>query len=363
LNASPLLLLLRRRWWLLLVGLVPTLLVTVIGVSGQPPVYESTSTFVVRPIDADAERVMRAMDTLLRGVEINETYANVVGSRLIKERALERLELSEEQREGLDAGGRAITGTSILELDVTARDPEVALSFAEAVAAETVAYIDELENGFGLMPLDAPTLPGSDSGSQTLFMIVMSGLLGTVLGLGLVYASGQLVPLGDGHSFDIVDPETGAYTESFFLQRLREEVARIDHSGGALTTALLAPVVSTRFEHLLRGRGRGAILTQMAEVLRMELREGDVLAHLGAGRFAVLAMDRIDPELAVRLRSAHPKVTFRVSETTYVGREGEEGTIDDLSSVLQRLRDGITGPSHAGADSSEARPSAWSGQS
>jgi GGDEF domain-containing protein len=360
LNASPLLLLLRRRWWLLLVGLVPTLLVTVIGVSGQPPVYESTSTFVVRPIDADAERVMRAMDTLLRGVEINETYANVVGSRLIKERALEELELSAAQREGLSASGRAVAGTSILEIDVTAAEPEVALLFAEAVASETRAYIDELENGFGLVPLDAPTRPGLDSGSQTLFLIAMSGLLGGVLGLGLVYASGQLVPLGENRGFDIIDPETGACTEAFFLQRLREEIARIDRSGGALTAAFLAPVGSARFDSLLKGRGRTAMLTQLAEVLRMELQEGDVVAHLGAGRFAVLAVDRIDPELAVRLRSAHPKFTLRVSEATYLGQNEGEGDTDDLPSLLQRLREGIGGPSEYRTESREAqRTSAW----
>jgi GGDEF domain-containing protein len=100
----------------------------------------------------------------------------------------------------------------------------------------------------------------------------------------------------------------------------------------------------------------------MADVLRSELRQGDVLAHLGAGRFAVLAMDRIDPELVVRLRSAHPKFTFRVSETTYVGPT-EEGAVDDLPSLLQRLRDGLTGPSEPGAEDREGvRTSVWSGQ-
>jgi capsular polysaccharide biosynthesis protein len=361
-DTSPFLLLLRSRWWLLLLGVIPAVLVSMMRVSGAPPTYESKSTFVVRPVQADEERVMRAMDTLLRGVEINTTYANVVGSRHVEDRALERLDLSDEDQKGLSASGKVITGTSILEIRVSARDPEVAHDYAEAVAEETLTYINELENGFGLVPLDAPTQPGSAAGPGKGFALLLSLVLGTGLGLGLVFASGQLVPLGGRRRFDIVDPVTGASTKEYFFTRLREEVARIDRNGGALTVALVVPVT-------MRGLGRlgprllaGPSLQRVVEVVRGQLHEADVLAYLGRGRFAVLALDRIAPALGAQLRAADPTCPIQVSETTYVG--GNDGAIDDLSVFLRRLEDGLawSGDADTAGSDEPRQPTVWSGR-
>jgi capsular polysaccharide biosynthesis protein len=362
-ETSPFLLLLRSRWWLLLVGVVPTLLVSLVRVAGAPVVYESTSTFVVRPVQADAERVMRAMDTLLRGVEINTTYASIVGSRLVSDRALERLDLSDEDRDGLSANGKVITGTSILEIRVSARTPEVAHDFAEEVAAETLSYINELENGFGLVPLDAPTRPRSTAGPGKGVTLVLSLVLGTVLGLGLVFASGQLFPLGGRRRFDIIDPVTGASTKEYFLQRLREEVARIDRSGGALTVALLVPATVRSVGRFLPDLLGGPDLQRVVAVVRGELHDADVLAYLGRGRFAILALDRIAPELGAQLRAADPSCAVQVSETTYVGgTDGEGGTTDDLATFLQRLEDGLSRTAESDPTwRDEPRQPMWSG--
>jgi capsular polysaccharide biosynthesis protein len=338
----PLLELLRRRWWLLLVGLVPTVLVALANVSGQPTVYESTSTFVVRPVQADPEQIMRAMDTLLRGVEINTTYANVVSSRLVRARALDGLELTADERAGLAATGQVVTGTSILEIRVTAAAPEVARDYAAAVAAETLTYINELENGFGLVPLDAPSMPGSPSGPGALLAVTVSVLLGTALGVGLVFASGQVLPLGGRRRFNIVDTATGAYTRAFFEQRLREEVARIDRAGGVLKVALLVRTRSGRLRRLFPRLQTSSGLSRTAALLQSQLREADVLAHLGGGRFAVLALDRIAPELGSQLSSVHPKLDFLMSETAYMGDlDRERGGFEDPVLLLERLEKGL----------------------
>lgn len=74
----------RKKWWIVAIAFAVTTGLTVVLVLGQPRVYESSATFVVRPRSVDAAEIVRATDTLIRGAEINSTYAQIARSQLIQ---------------------------------------------------------------------------------------------------------------------------------------------------------------------------------------------------------------------------------------------------------------------------------------
>lgn len=352
-RGAQLLRLLRSRWWLVVLVLLPTVGLAFLRVSAEAPVYESTSTFVVRPSQEDAEGMVRAMDTLLRGVEINTTYANVVGSQLIEDRALARLDLSDDQREGLDARGNIVTGTSIVEIRATAQDPEVAQRYGEAIAEETLQYIGSLGNAFELAPLDPPTLPRSPTGPRVTLTVALSAILGGLLGLGLVMASGSAFPLGTVRPFDIVDRTTGARTGDYLLARFREELSRVGRAEGVFTLAIVEPV---RRHDGLRGWVSSLFadteLTRTVEMLRRPLRDEDVVAYLGGRRFGLLATARTDGELLIELRNSGLGDLLEVTAVTYGSEDADlRGSVPDVESLLQlvRLRLMSEGPRGASA--------------
>ncbi|MFA9432474.1 hypothetical protein [Egicoccus sp. AB-alg2] len=344
--------LLRNRWWLLLVGLVPTVLMAYNQVRALPETYESVSSFVVRPVEGNAEQLVRAMDTLLRGVEINTTYANVVGSRVVTDRALERLDLGNGKPKGLDATGQVVTGTNIVEIRTTAQDPELAQAFGEAVAAETVAYIDDLQNAFGLVELDPPTLPTAPVGPRVRLTVMLSAFLGGLLGLGLLLVSGIAFPLVGARRMDIVDPLTGAHTGDYLLIRLRQELARIHRHGGLVSVAVVDAVPRRR-------RGPGAWLAWLvadkqlartAAMLRRQLEETDVVAHVGGGRFVVLAPERAGSAWLASLRLPGAAGERPIPCRTIVGRP--DRAAPPLPSDLDGFLREITEPKPAGHDGS-----------
>ncbi len=147
-----------RRWWpIALVALLVTATLTVAFVVREPSMYESTSTFVIRPRAVDADDGLRALDTLARGVEINATYAAIARSDRIKERAAERV--GDAGVEGHEVTTEIVSGTNILKVVVTGPDAERTFHLNTDVGRETVAYVAELQDVFELAPLEAPNLP------------------------------------------------------------------------------------------------------------------------------------------------------------------------------------------------------------
>src|SRR5690606_34429203 len=89
-----------KMWWVVVLILCITLIATISFTMNQPRIYESRATFVVRPqtsVATDRDELARAVDTLSRRTEINTTYAEVAQSKLIRQRAIERLDLPKQQ--------------------------------------------------------------------------------------------------------------------------------------------------------------------------------------------------------------------------------------------------------------------------
>ena len=285
---------LRRRWWLVLFGFAVVFGLTWILTGRQPPVYETSTTFVIRPRASEnsvGEEFVRALDIVSRRVEINTTFAEVATSRLIKRQSIERLGLSSTEQQGLKVSARVVGGTNVMEINVEGPDPQITHDFANAIGAETVAYVGQLYDVFELEPLDEATLPRTPSRPNVSLNLAMGGVLGLALGACLVFLMQYLeTATAERESFNIIERETGAYTRSYLLHRLWGEVSRARRSKRSLSLGLI------RME--FDGEKSARLARDHAEMMRLtkvtverSLREEDVLARFDGDTFAVLLPD------------------------------------------------------------------------
>jgi len=278
------------NWWILLISVVITMAATLVFTLRQPRIYESTSTFVIRPHSSLIleDEFVSTLDTLSRRVEINNTFAEVTTSKLIKARAAEKLGLDSNQRRGLSASGRVLAGTNILRLTVQGRDPEIAQAFAEAVSQETVAYVSNLYDVFELGQLDGASLSRTPVSPNLPLNLAIGFVLGFGLGLTIIFLKEYLgSPGGLQQHFDIIDPDSGIYNRAYLDMRLRQEVSRARNSGGRLSLALIR--VSDRTSTDFRASAEAMPL--VAAIFEPLLRDEDLLARYGETTFALILPD------------------------------------------------------------------------
>lgn len=284
-----------KRWQLLLLAFTIVFGSTYYWTSQQIPIYESHASFVIRPrsetvISGD---FLKALDTVSNRSEINSTFAEVAASKLIKNNAIEKLGLTSEQRLDLNASSTVVTGTNILEIRVEARDPIVARDFANAVGAETVAYVKSLYDIYQLETLDTANTPSKPKSPDTALNLSLGAFLGLALGIALVFMVETFKPsYKEVDTFNIIDRETGAYNKSYLTHRLFQEMARSKRTHSPLSVGL----VKVHFN------GGGHTDEERIEALRMvkiltekSIREEDILARFNGVVFAILFPDlRLD---------------------------------------------------------------------
>lgn len=172
----------RHRWIALSVFVVTFGAVAFFSFS-QDAYYESTSTFVVRPRVVESDDVIRAIDTLARGVEINATYAAIARSDQIEDRAKSSFDGEAPDIESVSAN--VVTGTNIIEVSVVGPDPEGVQAMSAAVGAETLRFVNNLGDVFQLQPLDAANLPRAPAGPNRLLTLIVGFIVATSLAVGV----------------------------------------------------------------------------------------------------------------------------------------------------------------------------------
>jgi capsular polysaccharide biosynthesis protein len=280
----------RRRWWFVLGAFSFTTAATAWLVMSQPPVYESKGTFVVRPQSQDPEQAVEAVDTLIRGAQINATYAEIARSERIRARAGAQLGES-TSTSGLSVTAEALTGTNILSISVRGRDPSLAHEFAAAIGTETMAYVQQLNDTYQLEPLDPASVPRHPVGPSKLLTIALGAIFGMMLGSGLALLGEYL---REGRREEHPEQDRSAEgpseisaegpskerlsDERTFPLRLRDEMRRVREAGRSFSFGIIT--VSARMD-----------AERVAGALELRLRDEDVLASLGNGSYAVLLPD------------------------------------------------------------------------
>jgi diguanylate cyclase (GGDEF)-like protein len=230
------------KWWIVLPAFLITLTSTTVFTFTQVPVYQATATFVVTPNASfeDVRSYLSGLDVLSRRTEISTTYAEVANSHHIKNLAADELGLSPAQKRSLSVDSQLQAGTNILETTVTGNDPILVRDFTNAVGTQIVAYIQELYEMHELKPLDQATLPTSPIKPNKGLNLALAGILGLALGAGLAFLAEYLqAPPEHIASFGILDNETGAYNNRYFVHRLKEEMSRAKRNSYPLSLALM----------------------------------------------------------------------------------------------------------------------------
>jgi len=281
-----------RYWWIILATFLFTLIPTYLFVNGQPWIYETEATFVIRPrsdFAVDDDEIVDALDTISRRVEINTTFAEVSSSSLIKQRAIEQLGLTAEEQKGLQVNGKVIAGTNILEISVQGPDPNVVRDFANVVSQETLAYVSNLYDVFELEPLDEAGLPTAPVSPNKALNLALGGGLGLLLGIGLIFFIEYLKePVQVDSRINVIDLETGAYNQTYFTLRLRQELSRARHNNYSFSLAFIKVYDRGLVHDVAQPVPADKALRLILTSLDPNMREEDILAHMGQSTFALL---------------------------------------------------------------------------
>jgi capsular polysaccharide biosynthesis protein len=287
---------LRRRWWVALTAFIVTTAATLALVLPQPSVYEATGTLVIGPRYSDREETVEALETLSDGETITATYASIARSDLIRRRAVERFGTSVSASD-LTVGAEVMIGTNVLSISVRGHEPEPVRAFAEAIAAETVAYVDELNDTYELKPLDPPQLTRQPVGSSKPLTVALGMVLAAMLGAGLAlladFIGGSTVASWPGRAESptrllngpsIIDPEE-------FLSIFWHQASLSEREGYSFSFGILHVALRNEQRNEISYELGNSHLMLIADLLQPDLGHKGALTYLGYGTLAVMLPD------------------------------------------------------------------------
>ncbi|MGE5314794.1 MAG: diguanylate cyclase domain-containing protein [Acidobacteriota bacterium] len=113
----------------------------------------------------------------------------------------------------------------------------------------------------------------------------------------------------------MTDPQTGAGTRKYFMQRLKEEVDRSGNNGSDLSVILVALSPLNDLRTHFGDEGVEAALQSVASMLRASVRSYDVVARYDDGSFGVLLDDTPANEAFLWAEKVRSKIAGNVIQT------------------------------------------------
>jgi diguanylate cyclase (GGDEF)-like protein len=221
---------LQRGWWIIVLLALAAMNFSLLVSYFTPPVYETSSRFVVSPnaaVYSNSWDIVDSLDTLDRRSIIN-TYKELLASPAVYGTNPELQNMTPaELNSKYSIVAVVVPDTNILKLTVEGPDPEGVVLVANAVGKEALEYINRLYPVYNFNILDEPEMPTKPIRPEPVSNAALALMIGTVLGMGLAFSREQLQ-----FSFDrlkersIIDPVSSAYNRPYFERRLREEVTR-----------------------------------------------------------------------------------------------------------------------------------------
>jgi diguanylate cyclase (GGDEF)-like protein len=124
--------------------------------------------------------------------------------------------------------------------------------------------------------------------SDLRLLSILSGIISTVLNNAYLYTKIQDLAITDGL--------TGLYTQSYFKERLKEEMRRARSNKVPLSVAVLDIDFFKKINDTYGHRSGDVILSQLAALLRGRFRETDLLSRYGGEEFGVIMLHTDDNE-------------------------------------------------------------------
>ena len=339
------------KWWLIIPSFLMVFGATLVWTVSQRPVYEADLRLFVEPSGL-GENVLDQYALLSRQSELSETYAQIAISPPIRRAAITELALNARQQDDVRVECRLVPGTTLLELSARSTDPALARDYANATASALVAFVDDLDTPFTLAPVYEAGTPNRPVAPN----VPVNIALGAALGLAMAIGIGLVVELlrvrrPATAMVQMLDEETGAYSEPYFRAGLRQELSRSLRTKSDLALAVVNVNHRGALDGLTPGT-RSSALRQLAALVEAHLRPEDVAARLDHDLFAFFFPDTTEIDAmgmveAIRTRLALPALgtrpdgtPLRVQPAAGVGgTSGESITEDELiARALRALR-------------------------
>lgn len=181
---KPFLKIILRNWWLLLLTAVTAAIAAFYITAALPAQYRSSTRLIISPnldvVDGSSD-LLRSLDTLDRATIVS-TYAEILASAEIRNRAREAMQLPPGALEGYTVNAVRLPEANVLEISVTGDDRGRVQALAEAVANAGIPYIEETYPVYNLSLLEPATAPSSPISPKPERNAAVAFVLGAAVG-------------------------------------------------------------------------------------------------------------------------------------------------------------------------------------
>ena len=281
---------LQRGWWIIVLLMVAAANFSLLISYLTPPVYETSSRFVVSPnasVYSNSWDIVSSLDTLDRRSIIN-TYKELLASPAVYATSpgIQHLNPAELETK-YNIVVVVVPDTNILKLTVDGPDPNAVVDIARAIGSEALDYINKLYPVYNFSVLDQPELPTSPIRPEPVKNAALALVVGAILGTGLAFSREQLQ-----YSFErlrersIIDTVSSAYNRVYFERKLREEVTLNPDTNLSLGIINLKGIEERMdvFPQATIDR----VINKVTQILKSELRGRDIVGRWDSAQLSVL---------------------------------------------------------------------------
>jgi diguanylate cyclase (GGDEF)-like protein len=312
-----------RWWWLVTIALVAAIIGSVVFTYLRPLQYQTAVRLIVSPAKGttvDLNEVRASLSMLDKPVIAN-TYAEIAQSASIVQGAFDKLGIPTARRSSFTINASVLQKTGILDITVTGPDPAQVQQVAATISELTMTYVTGLYEAYDLKLLDPATLPLAPTNLDEKLNLALGVVLGLGAGILLAFLAEYLqTPLLQMEQASIVDVQTGAYKDSYFLRRVREEISRARRVQRPFVVGMMGLENFKELTDDLPSGTRKIILKQVVTLLKQILPEEDLMAEWRGGTLALLMPD-CDPDAAQqtfkRLQSKLAWTPLQVGDTGF----------------------------------------------
>jgi diguanylate cyclase (GGDEF)-like protein len=281
---------LQRGWWIIVLVMLAAMNFSLLISYLTPPVYETSSRFVVSPnaaVYSNSWDIVSSLDTLDRRSIIN-TYKELLASPAVYATSPEIQQISPAELETqYDIVVVVVPDTNILRLTVDGPDPNTVVLIAKAIGSQALDYINKLYPVYNFSVLDQPDMPTKPIRPEPVKNAGLALLVGAILGTGLAFSREQLQ-----FSFErlrersVIDTVSSAYNRAYFERKLREEVTQNPD------TNLSLGIINLRgIEERLNVFPQATIdrvINKVTQTLKSELRGRDIVGRWDSTQLSVM---------------------------------------------------------------------------
>jgi len=324
---------LQRGWWIIVLVMLAAMNFSLLFSYFTPPVYETSSRFVVSPnaaVYSNSWDIVSSLDTLDRRSIIN-TYKELLASPAVYATSPDIQQISPAELTQYDIVVVVVPDTNILRLTVDGPDPKTVVLIAQAIGSQALDYINKLYPVYNFSVLDQPELPTKPIRPEPVKNAGLALVVGAILGTGLAFSREQLQ-----YSFERlrersnIDTVSSAYNRAYFERKLREEVTQNPD------TNLSLGIINLRgIEERLNVFPQATIdrvINKVTQTLKSELRGRDIVGRWDRTQLSVLLPSA--PSSAVE--STFKRIQKYLEEPIQLNETGDMVRPDPCIGVVSR---------------------------